>query len=134
MISAKKENFYEETRKVLVEDVESSSKALEEYGMKPLKWEGSYYLSVDISDFREKIPKEYYQVRGSPEKTTPSLDKAFCRYLVKNHSIGFLPLSSFYLGEKYPDFIVRISMNRNKDEIKYMLDCMKETFKALISC
>ena len=59
------------------------------------------------------------------EERFPENDKAFCRLLI-SRGIGFMPLSASQNCENKIDYFVRISINRDEKDFKFLEDSFKE--------
>jgi len=118
-------DFYEETRKDIVRRGKLIEEEVGKLGIKTAIIEGSYYAIFDVEALREEIDRKYYKRLDKPEESTPELDKAFCRMLFLEKKIGLIPLSHLYFGGDVPDNLVRVAINRNDDDLKYLLDSLK---------
>jgi len=120
------ENYYESTRKDIIQRVKTVEKEFTALGMKMVNYEGTYYIILDIENWRGKIKKKYYQKLDDDDKTeTRELDKAFCRMLFLEEKIGMIPLSCIYFGKDAPDNFVRVSINRSDEDLKFLIDGCK---------
>jgi len=79
---------------------------------------------LDIGYYREKVPKKYFC-------NEEHLDKAFCRMMFEETKIGLFPLTGCMVGADVPDSFVRIPINRNYEDLKY-LDNMSDVLKKIM--
>jgi aspartate/methionine/tyrosine aminotransferase len=113
------ENFYKYIREISESSFMRFSAIISKYKMKIVKPMGTYYCVVDVSEYREKIPKEFYYDLLDNEKYHPYLDMAFCRLLLK-WKLGACPMSEIQHTKDRIDYLIRFSINR-----------VEETFKIL---
>jgi len=116
-------NYYEFSRCDIVDRVNKVKKEFMLHGLKYLKWEGSYYLIMDIEGFRGKLHSKY--LVDDDKRPIEELDRAFCRAAFKEFKIGLIPLSNHYFGNVAYDNFVRISVNHNDEDLKFLCNSMK---------
>jgi len=117
-------SFYEFARKDINRRIEALEKEVKKYHINLVKFEGTYYAVLDISYWRGKIDENYYKNLDTGV-LSEELDKAFCRMMMLEKKIGFLPLSCMYYGKDLPDNFVRVSMNINNEDLKYLFDSLE---------
>jgi len=118
-------DFYEATRQDINERVKRVQKEFETLDIPLIICEGTYYLLMDIEKFRSKVDEKYMRDLNTGEIVSKELDKAFCRMLYVEKLVGLFPLSVFYFGDNIPDNFVRISVNRNDEDMDYFFNALK---------
>lgn len=76
-----------------------------------MDWDGSYYLILNISKYRNRIDEKWFKRldNGAFEK---ELDRAFARLMLAEFSVGVIPLSAIFLNYECDTF-ARLAFNRN---------------------
>uniref|UniRef100_A0A8C2UJQ9 Kynurenine aminotransferase 1 n=1 Tax=Chinchilla lanigera TaxID=34839 RepID=A0A8C2UJQ9_CHILA len=72
-------------------------RSLQSVGFKPVTPQGSYFLMVDISDFKSKMP-------NLPGAAHEPYDRRFVKWMIKNKGLVAMPVSIFYSGPHQKDF------------------------------
>jgi aspartate/methionine/tyrosine aminotransferase len=116
-------SYYEFSRCDIRDRINRIKKELLNCGINCLRWEGSYYFVMDIEGFRGKLPNQYFV--DDDNRPIEELDRAFCRATFKEFKIGLIPFSNHYFGNVAYDNFVRISVNHNDDDLKFLCDSMK---------
>jgi len=52
---------------------------LKDYSFKTLKPDGTYYIIIDVSCYRHKLPVKFFYTLDNPTVFKNNLDMAFCR-------------------------------------------------------
>lgn len=95
------EEYYEELRKTYTEKKNFFLNGLDEIGLKHTEPQGTYFVLVDISEFKYES------------------DIKFCEFLVKEYGIAAVPGSSFF-NEDVNNWI-RLHFAKNKETLKEVL-------------
>ena len=98
---------------------------MKDYKLNLIKPMGTYYCIADVRPYIGLIPEKYYYSLLNKEERFPENDKAFCRLLI-SRGIGFMPLSASQNCENKIDYFVRISINRDERDFKFLEDSFKE--------
>lgn len=72
-------------------------RSLQSVGFKPVASQGSYFLTVDISDFKSKMP-------DLPGAAHEPYDRRFVKWMIKNKGLTAIPVSIFYSRPHQKDF------------------------------
>jgi len=96
------------------------------YKLKLVRPMGTYYCMADVRPYEGLIPDKFYYSFEDSSVRTPEIDKAFCRMMMSK-GIGFMPLSATQSSPKKLNHFIRISINRNENDFKYL----KESFESL---
>lgn len=83
--------------------------SLQSMGLKPLLPQGSYFLIVDISDFKSKMP-------DLPGAVDEPFDSRFVKWMIKNKGLVAIPVSIFFSRPHQKDFDHYIRFCFVKDE------------------
>lgn len=117
-------NFYEWVKNDQIERFDYIINFLKDYGIKVIKPQGTYYMIIDVSAFREKIPEKFFFTIDEKNEYKKNLDMAFCRMLMEER-IGFLPMSCACVGiEDKIDSLIRISCNRSYQDLDKIKDAL----------
>uniref|UniRef100_A0A8C6QKG1 Kynurenine--oxoglutarate transaminase 1 n=1 Tax=Nannospalax galili TaxID=1026970 RepID=A0A8C6QKG1_NANGA len=71
--------------------------SLQSVGLKPLTPQGSYFLIVDISDFKSTMP-------SLPGAVDEPYDRRFAKWMIKNKGLVAIPVSIFFSRPHQKDF------------------------------
>jgi aspartate/methionine/tyrosine aminotransferase len=118
-------NFYESRRRLIVNNALLIKKEFESIGISVPEPEGTYYITINVENFRTKIPEKYYKVLGKEEVVATQLDQAFCRMLLVEKKVGMIPLSCIFFGEDVMDSFIRIPINRKMDDLWFLVESVK---------
>jgi len=121
-------DYYEATRQDINGRMRRVEREFGKLGIPSITFEGTYYLLIDVERLRKKIDEKYMRDLNTGEIMSNQLDKAFCRMMYLEKQIGMFPLSALYFGENIPDNFVRIALNRNDEDIQYLVDAFKTWF------
>ncbi|XP_023556111.1 kynurenine--oxoglutarate transaminase 1 isoform X1 [Octodon degus] len=72
-------------------------RSLQSVGFKPVAPQGGYFLTVDISDFKSKMP-------DLPGAAHEPYDRRFAKWMIKNKGLVAIPVSIFYSRPHQKDF------------------------------
>jgi len=121
------ENFYDWSKKDQNERFDYVINFMKDFEIKVFKPDGTYYLIIDVSCYRGKLPDKFFFTLDEENKFKKNLDMAFCRMLM-NERIGLLPLSAISEGiDDNIDYLIRISCNRSYSD----LDLLKNSLFKL---
>jgi len=118
-------DYYQDTRKDINKRVEKLEKEVKKYHINMVKFEGTYYVVLDVSYWRGKVDEKYYKNLNSDD-VTKEFDKAFCRMMILERKVGLFPLSCLYFGEDVPDNFVRVTLNRNDEDLEYLFESFEK--------
>ena len=116
-------SYYEFSRCDINDRIKRVEKEMMNCGINCLRWEGSYYFVLNVEAFRGKLPHKY--LVDDDNRPIEELDRAFCRAAYKEFKIGLIPFSNHYFGNIAYDNFVRITVNHNDDDLKFLCDSMK---------
>lgn len=123
-------NFYEWIKKDQNERFDYVINFLKDFAIKVIQPQGTYYLIIDVSNYRDKLPQKYFFTCGEKEYKK-NLDMAFCRMLA-DKQIGLLPLSSLIEENDELDYLIRISCNRDFKDLDFLKNALHELKKENI--
>ncbi|XP_049630004.1 kynurenine--oxoglutarate transaminase 1 [Suncus etruscus] len=89
--------------------------SLQSVGLRPIKSQGSYFMVVDISDFKKKMP----DLPGAPDE---AFDRRFVKWLMKNKGLAAIPVSVFASSshQKEFDHLIRFCFVKKESTLKAM--------------
>jgi aspartate/methionine/tyrosine aminotransferase len=132
LISAKEtyenyNSFYDFSNMDIQNRINQICQELNSMGINTVKWEGTYYIVLNIENLRNKLPEKYFFTDNGVK--IKELDKAFCRAAFLEKKVGLIPLSNHYFGQFAYDNFIRVAINRNDKD----LDLLLEVIKSLIN-
>lgn len=86
--------------------------------IKESKNSACYYMIIDVSFYRNKIPEKYFYSLDNKKEYIQNLDMAFCRMLI-DEKIGLMPISCVTLN-KDMDYLIRISLTKAYEELDFL--------------
>lgn len=95
-------------------------RSLQSVGLRPVIPEGSYFLVVDISDFKKKLP----DLPGAPDEP---YDRRFAKWMIRNKGLAAIPVSIFFSQphQKDFDYLVRFCFVKKESTLKAMEDRLR---------
>ncbi|XP_055964776.1 kynurenine--oxoglutarate transaminase 1 isoform X1 [Sorex fumeus] len=90
-------------------------RSLQSVGLRPVISQGSYFLVIDISDFKKKMP----DLPGAPDEP---YDRRFVKWMIRNKGLAAIPVSIFFSlpHQKDFDYLVRFCFVKNESTLKAM--------------
>jgi aspartate/methionine/tyrosine aminotransferase len=117
-------NFYEWVRQDQNQRFEYIINFLKDFDIKVIKPQGTYYMIIDVSAYRGKLPEKFFYTINEKKELKKNLDMAFCRMLMEER-IGLLPLSCASVGiEDCIDSLIRVSCNRSYSDLDFFRDVL----------
>ncbi|XP_074141018.1 kynurenine--oxoglutarate transaminase 1 isoform X4 [Sminthopsis crassicaudata] len=100
--------------------------SLQAIGMRPIVPQGTYFLMVDISSFKKKMP-------NLPGSEGEAYDSRFIKWMIKNKGLVAIPVSVFCSLEQKGHFehYIRFCFMKNDSTLKAMDDKLQQWKKEL---
>ena len=102
---------------------------LKKYNLKTITPEGTYYIIINVENYKDLIPEEFYKELGS-NKRINEVDKAFCRMLL-SEGVGTFPMTACQNWDVKLDNFVRIAANRTFEDFEIVDSALSKISKKL---
>ncbi|XP_036607062.1 kynurenine--oxoglutarate transaminase 1 isoform X2 [Trichosurus vulpecula] len=120
------ESHFAQMHKAIQKKRDHMINSLQTIGLRPIVPQGTYFLMLDISTFKKKMPH-------LPGSEGEAYDSRFVKWMIKNKGLVAIPVSVFYGPEqkKHFDHYIRFCFIKNDSTLQAMDEKLQQWKKEL---